>query len=239
MPSCAAIAAAVVAWSPVIIRTRIPASLQQRDRVLRLLARRVDDARRARAASAPAPRRAATPPGRTRPGRCRARRRPARAGPRRRAGRSRPAPASRPSVGRDRAAVGAADRRRAREQHVGRALDEAADDAPSASRGRSPSACTRSRTAPRRRAGRRGRVSSTSMPPLAASTTSAASVGSPTISPSRTAASLASAIGSRNGSSGVSALARDAQDLAPRSSSPRPRPSSGGRRPRAAAPSSG
>ncbi len=48
------------------------------------------------------------------------------------------------------------------------------------------------------------RVSSTSIPPFAASTTRAASVGSPTISPSWTAASLASAIGIRNGSSGVS-----------------------------------
>ena len=52
--------------------------------------------------------------------------------------------------------------------------------------------------------GKRRLVSSTSSPPFAASTTSAASVGSPTISPSRTAASLASAIGSRNGSSEVS-----------------------------------
>ena len=48
------------------------------------------------------------------------------------------------------------------------------------------------------------RVSSTSIPPFAASTTRAASVGSPTISPSWTAASLASAIGIRNGSSFVS-----------------------------------
>ena len=47
-------------------------------------------------------------------------------------------------------------------------------------------------------------VASTSTPPFSARTTSAASVGSPTISASRTAASLASAIGSRKGSSGVS-----------------------------------
>ena len=114
--------------------------------------------------------------------------------------------AARSSDGHGRA-VDVADVRRAGEQDVGRALDEAAHDRAARrppSRGTSPSACTRSRTAPRRRAGTTRRVSSTSRPPFAASTTSAASVGSPTISPSRTDASLASAIGRRNGSRSVS-----------------------------------
>jgi hypothetical protein len=42
------------------------------------------------------------------------------------------------------------------------------------------------------------------MPPLAASTTSAPSVGSPISAPSRTTASEASTIGTRNSSSGMS-----------------------------------
>ena len=48
------------------------------------------------------------------------------------------------------------------------------------------------------------RVASTSSPALAASTTTAPSVGSPTHAPSRITASLASAMGSANGSSGTS-----------------------------------
>ena len=89
MPSCAAIAAAVVAWSPVIMRTRIPASLQQGDRVPRLLARRIDDGDERQQRQALHLVEQGRRRGRRRPGRCRARRRPARAGPRRRGGRSR------------------------------------------------------------------------------------------------------------------------------------------------------
>ena len=44
MPSWRAIASAVTAWSPVIIRTWMPAAWALRDRVARLGARRVDDA---------------------------------------------------------------------------------------------------------------------------------------------------------------------------------------------------
>ena len=63
------------------------------------------------------------------------------------------------------------------------------------------------------------RVSSTSRPPFAASTTSAPSVGSPMHAPSRITASFASAIGSMNGSSDWSSTPRraaDAQDAAGR-----------------------
>ena len=53
--------------------------------------------------------------------------------------------------------------------------------------------------------GYRSRVETASMPPLAASTTSAPSVGSPISSPSLTTASEASTIGTRNSSSPMSA----------------------------------
>ena len=74
----------------------------------------------------------------------------------RRAGRSRPAPAlGSPSAIARRRPVGVEVARRPGEQHVGRALDEAAHDRRGrrrrSSRGTSPSACTRRRTAPRRR----------------------------------------------------------------------------------------
>ena len=87
------------------------------------------------------------------------------------------------------------------------------------------------------------RVSSTSSPPLAASTTSAPSVGSPMHAPSRITASFANAIGSMKCFERLVAdrLARpaDAQGCGRSSSSPRRRCRNAGPRPRAGGPSSG
>ena len=193
-----------------------PGLLAERDRVPRLLARRVDDADqgeqrqvlhlREQVAAGVEARRVDVARGRRR----------ARAGPRRRGGRSRP--------GRGR---GRPPRARSRRRRPG-SCDERASSTSGAPLTKQRTTLRPSSsiswnvamnlysesngTSPTR--GKRRRVSSTSSPPFAARTTSAASVGSPTISPSRTAASFASAIGRRNGSSERLRLARDAEDLA-------------------------
>ena len=139
-----------------------------------------------------------------------ARRSPARAGPARRAARSRRGSARRNVVvdlG-DAARSGPSVRRAAREQLVGRALDEAAHDLARPTRpssgGTSPSACSRSRTAARRRAGsarasRRRRARPSPRARRARPRSGRRSSRRPS-----TTASEASTIGSRNCSSGTS-----------------------------------
>ena len=205
IPSSAAIAAAVVAWSPVIIRTRIPASVQRA--IASLASLRGGSTMPTRASSVRSCTCASSsPPGSKLAG---SKSRAATASTRS------PSPARRSfsvehtvagAFDGHRRPLGVPDRGRAREQHVRRSLDEAADDL----------ASVVVQLVERRHelvvgverdladTGKRRRVSPTSRPPLAARTTSAASVGSPTISPSRTAASFARAIGRRNGSSEVS-----------------------------------
>ena len=78
-----------MAWSPVIMRTRMPASLQSA--IASLASLRGGSTIPTSASSVrPCTSSSRSPPGRSSRGRCRARPRPAPAGPRRRAGRSRP-----------------------------------------------------------------------------------------------------------------------------------------------------
>ena len=131
MPSWFAIAAAVVAWSPVIMRTRIPASLHSAIASLASL-RGGSTMPTAPATSGPRTSSSSVAAGSNAPG---SMSRVATASTRR------PSPASRSFSARTRLAaalggngraVGVADLRRPREQDVGRALDEAADDLPAA-----------------------------------------------------------------------------------------------------------
>ena len=164
MPSLRAIASAVTAWSPVIIRTWMPGRLRLGDRRLRLRPRRVDDADEREQRQAVDERRAGRRSGRTSPGRSPCARSPARAGPARRGARSRPGSARgsrrRPAIGR-RSSASSADAARA-SSWSGAPLTKHADDVAARARpssgGRSPSACRRRRTAARRRAGTRSRV---------------------------------------------------------------------------------
>ena len=190
MPSCPAIAAAVVAWSPVIIRTRMPASWQS---AIASLASLRGGSTMPMSASSSRSLTIVEQIGR------RVERRLVEVAPcdREHAHALRGEPvvlvddtlAVRSPIGCGRA-VDVEVSRRTGEQHVRRALHEAAHPSRRC-RGTSPSACTRRRTAPHRPGAARVRVSSTSSPPLAASTTSAPSVGSPMHAPSRITASFA------------------------------------------------
>ena len=238
MPSWAAIAAAVVAWSPVIMRTRMPASLQraiasfaslrggstmrdQREQRQALHLRRAGRRSRSNAT-----------------GRCRA---CATASTRS------PSPASRSfsastcsrpsSAGTSAPSAPRIDDERA-SRTSGAPLTKQRDDAVDLVEGRHELVLGVERHLGDARVDAPRLVDVE--PALGGRARRArASVGSPTISPSRTAASLRERHRQQERLERPCRCRRRRAGSSPRSSSPRPRPSSGGRRPRAAARSSG
>ena len=129
MPSWRAIASAVTAWSPVIIRTWMPAACARGDRGLGRRPRRVDDADQREQRQPVHQRQQVGVRVEASPGRSPCARWPSRAGPARRAARSRRGSASVKSSSTGAArSVGSRCDDGAGEQLVGRALDEAADD---------------------------------------------------------------------------------------------------------------